>query len=83
MAVRKQCKAKGCKASPRCEHPWWFDVMYHGKRYRMPADAPPWCVVRGAAGLVEAEAEKVWEPKFIGEIMSGTDPAQAAGTASR
>jgi hypothetical protein len=35
MAVRKQCKAKGCKSSPRCEHPWWFDVMYEGERYRM------------------------------------------------
>jgi hypothetical protein len=46
MAVRKQCKAKGCKASPRCDHPWWFDVMHQGKRYRMPVDA--FALLRGA-----------------------------------
>ena len=39
MAVLKQCKSKGCKASPRCEHPWWFDLMHKGRRYRMPVDA--------------------------------------------
>jgi integrase len=74
MAVRKQCKAKGCKASPRCEHPWWFDVMYQGKRYRMPVDA--FALVRGATQPVwsKQEAEKVWEPKFIGEIVAGRDP---------
>ena len=38
MAVRKICKQKGCRASPRCEHPWWFDVMHQGKRWRMPVD---------------------------------------------
>ena len=74
MAVRKQCKVKGCKASPRCDHPWWFDVMHHGRRYRMPVDA--FALVRGATQPVSSkqEAEKVWEPKFIGEIVSGRDP---------
>src|SRR6516225_7641104 len=74
MAVRKQCKAKGCKSSPRCEHPWWFDVMHQGKRYRMPVDA--FALVRGATQPVSSkqEAEKVWEPKFIGEIIAGKDP---------
>ncbi len=32
MPVRKICKQKGCRASPRCEHPWWFDVMHDGRR---------------------------------------------------
>jgi integrase len=74
MAVRKQCKAKGCKSSPRCDHPWWFDVMHQGKRYRMPVDA--FALVRGATQPVSSkqEAEKVWEPKFIGEIVAGKDP---------
>jgi integrase len=74
MAVRKQCKAKGCKASPRCDHPWWFDVMHNGRRYRMPVDA--FALVRGATQPVSTkqEAEKVWEPKFIGEIVAGKDP---------
>jgi integrase len=77
MAVRKQCKAKGCKASPRCDHPWWFDVMHHGKRYRMPVDA--FALLRGATQPVSSkqEAEKVWEPKFIGEIVAGKDPRKA------
>jgi hypothetical protein len=39
MAVRKICKPKGCRASPRCEHAWWFDIMHEGKRWRMPVDA--------------------------------------------
>lgn len=74
MAVRKQCKAKGCKVSPRCEHPWWFDVMYEGERYRMPVSA--FALVRGAKQPVTSkqEAEKVWEPKFIGEIVAGRNP---------
>ena len=36
MAVRKPCRSKGCKTSPRCEHPWWLDVMHNHRRYRMP-----------------------------------------------
>ena len=74
MAVRKQCRAKGCKSSPRCDHPWWFDTMHQGKRYRMPVDA--FALLRGAQQPVTSkqEAEKIWEPKFIGEIVAGRDP---------
>lgn len=74
MAVLKQCKSKGCKASPRCEHPWWFDLMHKGRRYRMPVDA--FALTRGATQPVTSkqEAEKTWEPKFIGEIVAGKDP---------
>jgi len=83
MAVRKQCKAKGCKASPRCDHPWWFDVMHHGKRYRMPVDV--FALVRGATQPVSSkqEAEKVWEPKFIGEIVAGKDPRKPPAPPAR
>jgi hypothetical protein len=38
MAVRKICKQKRCRVSPRCEHPWWFDVMHGGRRWRMRVD---------------------------------------------
>ena len=77
MAVLKQCKSKGCKASPRCDHPWWFDVMHLRKRYRMPVDA--FALTRGATKPVKTkqEAEKFWEPKFIGEIVAGRDPRKA------
>ena len=74
MAVTKQCASKGCKTSPRCDHPWWFDVMHKRRRYRMPVDA--FALHRGAAQPVRSkqEAEKVWQPKFIGEIVAGKDP---------
>src|SRR6266540_2458767 len=74
MAVRKPCRSRGCKSSPRCEHPWWLDVMYNRERYRMPVD--DFALARGATAPVTSkqEAEKVWEPKFIAEIVSGKDP---------
>jgi integrase len=48
--------------------------MYHGRRYRMPVDA--FALARGAAQPVTSkqQAEKVWEPKFIGEVVAGRDP---------
>jgi integrase len=77
MAVRKICKQKGCRASPRCDHPWWFDVMQHGKRFRMPVD--DFAFPRGAKATITSkhEAETVWEPKFLAEISSGKDPRKA------
>jgi hypothetical protein len=83
MAVLKQCKSKGCKSSPRCEHPWWFDVMHRRKRYRMPVDV--FALARGATQPVTAkqEAEKVWEPKFIGEIVAGKDPHRKPAPAAQ
>src|SRR5438876_1040768 len=77
MAVRKPCRSKGCKTSPRCDHPWWLDVIHNGVRYRMPVD--DFAFTRGAKASVvsKQEAEKVWEPKFIGEIVSGKDPRVA------
>jgi hypothetical protein len=69
MAVRKPCRSKGCKTSPRCEHPWWLDVMHNHRRYRMPVD--DFALARGATAPVTSkqEAEKVWEPRsFPGKI---------------
>src|SRR6185503_19843452 len=62
------------QSSPRCEHPWWLDVMHNRERYRMPVD--DFALARGATAPVTSkqEAEKVWEPKFIAEIVSGKDP---------
>ncbi len=74
MAVRKRCKQKGCRSSPRCEHPWWFDVMHQGKRWRMKVDV--FAMARGATERIETKqtAERIWEPKFVAEIVSGRDP---------
>src|SRR5437667_10871454 len=74
MTVRKICKQKGCRASPRCEHPWWFDVMHGGKRWRMRVDE--FGLARGGTEPITSKqtAERVWEPKFVGEIMAGHNP---------
>ena len=66
MAVRKICKPKGCRASPRCDHPWWFDVMYEGRRWRMRVDE--FALERGATEPVTAKqtAEKVWGAQVPG-----------------
>src|SRR5437899_2674905 len=74
MAVRKRCRSRGCRASPRCAHPWWIDVMHCCKRYRMRVD--DFAFARGAKARVDSkqEAEMVWEPKFVAEIAAGNDP---------
>jgi len=48
--------------------------MHKHRRYRMPVD--DFALARGAIAPVTSkqEAEKVWEPKFIAEIVSGKDP---------
>src|SRR5712691_9163610 len=74
MAVRKICRQKGCRASPRCDHPWWFDVMHEGRRWRLRVD--DFALARGATEPVTSKqtAERVWEPKFLGEIIADRDP---------
>jgi integrase len=74
MAVRKKCRSNGCKTSPRCDHPWWLDVTYRRRRYRMRVD--DFAFARGATAPVASKqaAETVWEPKFIAEIAAGKDP---------
>jgi hypothetical protein len=51
--------------------------MHLGKRYPMPVD--DFALVRGATKAVSSkqEAKKVWEPKFIGEVIAGKDPRKA------
>ena len=76
MPVRKQCVSKGCKSSPRCEHPWWLDVTHNGKRYRMPVD--DFAAARGGTVPIvsKEECRKVWEPRFRDEVCKGRDPRQ-------
>lgn len=78
MAIRKRCRRSGCKyGNAGCGHPWWFDTMIGGRRYRMPVD--DFAVPRMKQGearpvTTKQEAEKRWYPLFIGEIMAGRDP---------
>ena len=53
MAVRKICRKGGCRASPRCQHSWWFDVMHQGSRWRMNVDE--FAMARGATDRIEAK----------------------------
>ena len=71
MAVRKVCRHMGCRASPRCHHPWYVDVMHNGKRWRMPVDE--FAIARGATAPITSKetAVKMWEPKFLAEIVAG------------
>jgi integrase len=48
--------------------------MHRGKRWRMPVD--DFALARGAMEPVESKqaAERVWEPRYLGEIVSGRDP---------
>jgi integrase len=81
MPVLKRCKRKECPNSPRCSHAWWLSLMHQGVRYRMPLN--DFAFARGADHVVTAkqEAERVWEPLFVGEILAGHDPR--TGPASR
>jgi integrase len=48
--------------------------MHEGKRWRMRVDE--FAIARGAPEPVTSKqtAERVWEPKFIAELMAGKDP---------
>jgi integrase len=48
--------------------------MHEGKRWRMNVDV--FAMARGATVQIEAKqtAERIWEPKFLAEIISGRDP---------
>jgi hypothetical protein len=78
MAVRKICKQKGCRGSPRCEHPWWFDVMHEGKRWRMLVDE--FAIARGATEpiTVKQTAEKRLGTEVPGRNHCGPRSANSA-----
>ena len=53
-----------------------FDVMFHGKRYRIPADefAIPRMEPCKQRPIQSMEEARDWERLFIGEIKAGRDP---------
>jgi hypothetical protein len=54
--------------------------MHDAKRWRMRVDE--FAMLRGAPEPVTSKqaAERVWEPKFLGEILAGRDPRVAPNT---
>jgi integrase len=74
MSVYKQCRSKGCKASPRCDHPWYIAKRHKGRRYAMPVD--DFAAPRGADHKITSKQEvtEVWYPEFVAAIKAGKDP---------
>ena len=76
MAVRKICKPKGCRGSPRCDHAWWFDVMCRGKRWRMRVDE--FAFARGATESV-ASKQTVGARKLVRKSEPASTGRRRAG----
>ncbi len=75
MGIIRRCRGR-CSTPRRCLEHLWFDVMYRGARYRMPANE--FAVPRMEPGkqrpIQSMEEARIWERQFIGEIQAGRDP---------
>lgn len=76
MAIRRRCNGRTCKNGRRCLDHLWFDMMYRGERYRMPANefAVPRMEVGKQRPIESMEEARDWERLFIGEVKAGRDP---------
>ncbi len=76
MTIRRRCTERNCKNSRRCLEHLRFDVMYRGKRYRIPANefAIPRMDPGKQRAIQSMEEARDWERMFIGETKAGRDP---------
>ena len=78
MTIRRRCTERECKNGRRCLEHLRFDVMWRGKRYRMPLNE--FAIPRMEPGkqrpIQSMEEARDWERLFIGEIKAGRDPRQ-------
>lgn len=76
MTIRRRCTERNCKNGRRCLEHLRFDVMWRGKRYRMPANdfAIPRMPPGRQRAIESMEEARDWERMFIGEIKAGRDP---------
>ena len=76
MTIRRRCTERNCKNPRRCLEHLRFDVMFQGKRYRIPANE--FAIPRMEPGkqrpIQSLEEARDWERLFIGEIKAGRDP---------
>ena len=74
MAIRRKCRGE-CGNGRRCLEHLWFDVMFRGTRYRMPANdfAIPRMEVGKQRPIESFEEARDWE-RLFGEIKAGRDP---------
>jgi hypothetical protein len=78
MTIRRRCTERNCRDGRRCLEHLRFDVMWRGKRHRMPANE--FAIPRMEPGKQRAirsmEEARDWERRFIGEIKAGRNPQQ-------
>jgi len=80
MTIRRRCTESSCKNGRRCLEHLRFDVMWRGKRYRMPVNE--YAIPRMEPGrqrpIQSMEEARDWERRFIGEVKAGLDPQRPA-----
>ena len=76
MSIRRRCGERNCSDGRRCLEHLLFDVMWRGKRYRMPVNA--FAIARMEPGrqrpIQSMEEARDWERLFVGEVKAGRDP---------
>src|SRR3970040_744897 len=76
MSIRRRCTESSCKTGRRCLEHLRFDVMWRGKRYRMPVNE--YAIPRMEPGkqrpIQSMEEARDWERRFIGEVKAGHAP---------
>jgi integrase len=79
MTIRRRCTERNCKNGRRCLEHLRFDVMWRGKRYRMPVN--DFAIPRMEPGkqrpIQSLEEARDWERRFIGDVKAGLDPQRA------
>jgi hypothetical protein len=78
MTIRKRCNEGSCTNGRKCLEHLRFDVMWRGKRYRMPVNdfAIPWMEPGKQRPIQSMEEARDWERVFIGEVKAGRDPSR-------
>ena len=78
MTIRRRCTEWSCTGGRKCLEHLRFDVMWHGKRYRMAANE--FAIPRMEPGkqrpIQSMEEARDWERLFIGEVKAGRDPSR-------
>jgi integrase len=81
MTIRRRCTERNCKHGRKCLAHLRFDVMWRGKRYRVPANE--FAIPRMEPGkqrpIQSMEEARDWERLYIGEIKAGRDPRRPPG----
>src|SRR5688572_1563361 len=78
MSIRRRCTESSCKTGRRCLEHLRFDVMWRGKRFRLPVNE--YAIPRMDPGkqrpIQSMEEARDWERRFIGEIKAGLAPTR-------